>query len=205
MNKEEVFALGNDAVGFIKTGMDNVIKELIQFKKLMDEANEVFFLTSGVCLGIVRDGALIKHDKDIDIGVLGEENLYRIEKKLSSYYDQAHITGVKNGKILWLKKIVNESILIMEVQAHYAKDNYVYYNRDLGESWKKKDWNREGRVVWDKKFFNKFMKIGFMGETFNVPSLIEEYLTAFYGDWKTPIKYIDWRYHCDNLYKGYWL
>ncbi|GAG84106.1 unnamed protein product, partial [marine sediment metagenome] len=100
MNKQEVFAIGEKAVGFTKTGMDNVIKELIQFKKLMDEANEAFFLTGGVCLGIVRDGALIECDKDIDIGVLGEKSLYRVEKKLSSYYDQAHVVGVEKGKIL---------------------------------------------------------------------------------------------------------
>ena len=205
MNKEEVFALGNEAVGFTKTGMDNIIKELIQFKKLMDEANEAFFLTSGVCLGIVRDGALIKHDKDIDIGVLGEKSLYRIEKKLSNQYDQAHITGVENGKILWLKKIVNESILIIEVQAHYTKDNYVYYNRDLGESWKKKDWDGKGRVVWDKKFFNSLMKIEFMKETFNAPSPVDEFLTSIYGNWKIPEEWGDWRYRYKNLQKGWWL
>jgi len=205
MNKQEVFAMGEKAVGFTKTGISNVIRELIQFKKLMDEVNEVFFLTAGVCLGVVRDKALIEHDKDIDIGVLGEESLYRIEKKLSAYYDQAHITGVENGKILWLKKVINESILIIEIQAHYIKNNYVYYNRDLGESWKKKDWNRKGRVVWDKKFFDTLKKVYFAGEYFNTPDFVGEFLTSFYGkDWGTPIKYVDWRYHCHNLFKDWW-
>lgn len=192
--------MGEKAVGFTKTGIDNVIKEIIIFKKLMDNINEVFFLTGGICLGAVRDRALIEHDKDIDVGVLGEESLYRLEKKLSIYYDQAHIVGVEKGKILWLKKIINESILVIEVQAHYIKDNYVYYNRDLGKSWR----HREGRCVWKKKFFDGFEKISFIGADFNVPSPVSEFLTSFYGDWQVPIKYTDWRYGWQNIYEGYW-
>jgi hypothetical protein len=188
-------------VGFSRIGMDNVIKELIKFKHRMDRIGETFFLCGATCLGIVRDGGLIKHDKDIDIGVLGEESLYRIEKKLSKYYDQSHIVGAENGKILWLKNIVGEGILPIEVAAQYIEDDCLFYNRDMGKSWL---W-RKGRCVWPKRLFDKFEKVNYQGIDFNVPSPVEEFLTLFYGaDWRTPSHYKDWRYNCYNLYKG-WL
>ena len=51
-----------------------------------------------------------------------------------------------------------------------------------------------------------FEKISFKGVKFNIPSPVEEYLTAFYGDdWREPRKYTDWRYNCKNLFEGWWL
>ena len=126
--------------------------------------------------------------------------MYRIEKKLSGYYDQAHIVGIKNGKILWLKKIINETILVIEIAAHYIQDNYVYYNRDLGESWQYK----EGRCVWDKRFFNNFETVNFMGASFNVPSPVGGFLTFIYGNWAVPEVWKDWRRGWHNICEGYW-
>ena len=199
--KKKVFAQGEEACSFSKCGFDNIVKEFIRFKELMDKIGETFFLTGATCLGLVRDGGLIKHDKDIDVGVLGEESLYRIEKKLSKYYDQSHIVGVENGKILWLKNIIGEGILPIEVAAQYIEDDCLFYNRDMGESWQ---WRR-GRCVWPKSLFDKFEKVNYQGIDFNVPNPVEEFLTLFYGrNWETPSRYKDWRYNCYNLFEG-WL
>jgi len=196
-------------VGFSRIGMNNVIKEFVKFKYRMDEINEQFFLLGGTELGIVRDGCLIEHDRDLDIGIMSEESLYRIREKLSKYYDEIIMAdynkGIieRNGKRLWFKKHFGKWILPIEVQVHYIKDNYIYFNRHLGETFKR-GW-KKGRCVWPKRLFNKFEKINFAGESFNIPSPVEEHIKTFYGiDWKTPEVYKDWRYHCHNLYEGWW-
>lgn len=80
-----------------------------------------------------------------------------------------------------------------------------FWNRDMGESFKKKDWGRKGRCVWDKKLFDRFEKVKFANEYFNVPSPADEFLATLYGaDWKIPKVYKDWRYHCHNLFEGWW-
>ena len=199
--KKKIFAQGEEACSFSKCGFDNVIKEFVRFKKLMDKIGETFFLCGATCLGLVRNGKLIEHDKDIDVGVLGEEALYRIKEKLSKHYDQSHIVGAENGKILWFKNIIGEGILPIEIAAQYTKDDCLFYNRDMGKSW---IW-KKGRCVWPKRLFNKFEKIKFQGLAFDVPSPVEEFLTLFYGwNWRMPDHYKDWRYHCHNLFEG-WL
>jgi len=190
--------------GFPEIGMDKVVKELIRFKNFMDEIKEDFFLIHGTCLGIIRDGALIEHDKDVDIGMMGEDGLYRILEKEETkykYYDEAHVVGNEKAKILWLKKYFGEYVLPIEIVAHYIKDDYVYFNREMGSSWHCK----ETKLIWPKNFFNTFGKVRFMGIEFNIPNPVEGFLTIFYGnDWRTPKKYTDWRYNCANLSNGYW-
>lgn len=190
--------------GFLKIGMDKIIKELVRFKEFMDEIGVEFFLVGGLCLGIVRDGALISCDKDFDIAVLDEQSLYKIEKiekEIFKYYDEVHIVGGTNGKVLWLKKYFGEYVLPIEVAAQYIKGDYLYYNRDLGETWM----YREGRCVWNKRLFDIFEKVKFAGTEFNVPSPVNDFLDTFYGDdWRTPKEYTDWRYNCNNLYEGFW-
>jgi len=190
--------------GFMKIGIDKIEKELFGFKSFMDRIGEEFFLVAGVCLGLVRNGALIKCDKDFDFGVMNEKSLYEIEReaKLFDYYDEIHVTGDQNGKILWLKKYFGKYVLPIEIIAHYTRDEYVYYNRNMGPTWR----YRKGRVVYAKRLFDVFRKIGFKAVGFNVPNPVDEYLAAFFGDnWRTPKEYTDWRYNCANLFEGWWL
>jgi len=179
---------------FSEMGMDRVENEFFKFKNFMDEVGEEFFLVAGVCLGLVRDGGLIEYDKDFDIGVMNEGSLYAIAQAARSfaYYEEIHITEWEKG----------EYVLPIEIIAHYERGEYIYYNRDLGPTWR----YRKGRVVYNKRLFDAFEKVSFRGVDFNVPSPVAEYLTAFFGDdWETPRKYTDWRYNCKNLYKGWWV
>jgi len=190
--------------GFVKIGIDKIEEELFKFERFMDKIDVKFFLVAGVCLGLVRDRKLIRCDKDFDFGVMSEEDLYEIEKeaKLLDYYEEIHITGDCNGKILWLKKYFGKYVLPIEIIAHYTKGEYVYYNRDMGPTWK----YRKGRVVYVKRLFDAFGRINFRGIDFDIPNPVEEYLVTFFGeDWKTPKEYTDWRYNCNNLFEGWWL
>ena len=144
--------------GFSKIGMPRVNYELMKFKNLMDDLGIEFFITAGVLLGLHRDLKLIEYDKDFDFGLFGEDAVQRIydSPKIQEYYDEIHFsnTGIEvpNGKLLWLKKYIGEYVIPMELQVHYIKDDYVYYNRDMGKTWK----FREGRLVWEKRLFEKW-------------------------------------------------
>ncbi len=190
---------------FSHIGMARVIRELLKFKKWMDKINKEFFFVGGTCLSLVREGKLFDFDKDIDIGILGEEDLYIIERyaKALNYYDEVHIPveNPEKGKILWIKKYIGKKyIIIFELAAQYQNDYCVFYNRMLGESWQ----YLHGHLQWPKHLFEAFEYIPFAGEIFNLPHPAEEFLETFYGnDWRTPKQYTDWRYNCRNIFPGW--
>jgi len=192
--------------GFTEIGNVKIIRELFRFRAFMEEIGKEFFLVGGTCLGAVRDGCLFPHDKDIDVGVMGEEVLYeimKIEKEKYKYYDEVHVVGeAHHDKILWLKKYFPGGyVLPIEVGAHCTKGDYIYYNRKMGSSWH----CEETRIIWNKReSFKSLKRHHFAGVDFLIPHPIEKFLEAFYGsDWRTPKKYVDWRYNCNNLYDGY--
>lgn len=49
---------------------------LSDFANVLNQINLNFFLVSGTLLGYEREGGFLRHDKDIDVGVLGWENQY---------------------------------------------------------------------------------------------------------------------------------
>lgn len=52
------------------------IKDLKLIKRILDKLKVPFFLNFGTLLGIYRDGKILPDDKDIDIGILGQEMSY---------------------------------------------------------------------------------------------------------------------------------
>jgi len=191
-----------EIVKFNEFKKDSILKELEAFKKVMLKNNVNFFLLGGCCLGAVREGKLLSHDKDIDIGILEDVDLNNLQKILSPMFDTVHITGLERGKIVWAKKEIDGKLLIFEIQVHYKKDDVIFMNRDMGKSFKE-GW-REGRIQWDAKYFNTFETVKLGEVEYLVPAPKEEYLTVQHGDWKTPKQYGDWRYNIKNLFKG-WL
>jgi len=191
-----------EIVKFNEFKKDSILKELEAFKEIMDKHKVQFFLIGGCCLGAVRDGKLLSHDKDIDIGIMEDVDLDELQKILSFMFDTVTIAGLERGKIVWAKKEIDNKLLIFEIQVHYKKDNVIFMNRDMGESFNK-GW-REGRIQWNKKYFNTFETVKLGEVEYLVPVPKEEYLTVQHGDWKTPKQYGDWRYNIKNLFKG-WL
>ena len=54
-------------------------------QKILDESGEFFFFDMGTLLGIIREGKILKHDIDIDIGVhIPEENIKSFQEHLIS-------------------------------------------------------------------------------------------------------------------------
>lgn len=187
---------------FVDFGQEVLAKELQEFRDLMCDNNILFFLIGGCCLGLVREGKFLEHDKDMDIGIFEDVDLDKLMTILETKYINVSLYGVEGGKIVWANKEINGALLVFEIQVHYRYSDKFYMNRDLGESYRE-NW-REGRMEWDEKFFNELEMRTFLdGTTYFVPSLVEEYLTAQHGNWKVPELYVDWRYHALSLVKGW--
>jgi len=190
---------------FAEVGQATVEKVFLQMHAFLQKAGEPYFLIGGTLLGLVREGHLLHHDKDIDIGILDEASLYRLYDKLAAenYFDDLGFPGgIKNGKIMWAKKLVEPNkVVCFEIQAHYRYNDVVYYNRSMGVSW---PW-REGRCEWDKRFFEKLGTVEAYGRQWSTPGHVAKFLETFYGpDWKNEKQYHDWRYNTKNLKQGYY-
>ena len=149
---------------------------LFEAKAIMDSLDVRFFLRQGTCLGIIRNGALIPWDDDIDIG---------------SIYG---LNGVTDEKI-------EEVASAFRANGYYAK---VEHSNDcIGVTMMKSstriDWNCykiiDGTTVhypgvrMSAQLFKELKEIDFIGTKFFVPNPPEEYLQFKYGpDWMTPKK-----------------
>lgn len=207
INKAE--RAGEVLVGFKEIGMLRIEKELIKVCELIENLGVTYFLMGGVLLGLARSGRLLEHDKDIDLGVMGDKALDILYEGLMPYYEIVHFDSrgknIKKGNFLWAKKYFKIDgkyhCLPIEIQAYYKKRNCVFYNKDLGNY----EPFKEGRVVWDKQFFKDFGTIPLRGASLNIPSPVGACLAAIYGrKWYIPKQYTDWRSNYKNLYKGYW-
>jgi hypothetical protein len=179
-----------------------LIEELKKFNKIMNENNFEFFLIGGCCVGLAREGKLLKHDKDIDIGIMEDVDTVELIKVLKKNYSIVHEEGVKNGKIIWAKQKFKDKFIIFEIQVHYRKDDIVFMNRDMGESFNR-NW-REGRLQWHKSYFDNLDSVTIDNIKLKTPSPLGEYLAVQHSNWKIPKEYSDWRYNVHNLEKG-WL
>ena len=145
-------------------------------KEILDGVGVVFLLSSGTCLGAIRDNAFIAWDDDIDlISVVGSHGL--------------------------TEELVEEA-----VAAFRAKGYFIYdaggANRGVQSYSMMKDYVRTGwecyRIIDDcisvypstqipATFFTQPKEITFLGEQFLVPNPPEEYLRLKYGEeWMVP-------------------
>jgi len=183
-------------------GQDLLVKELKLFKKTLNDVGITFFLTCGTCLGFVREGQFLEHDKDIDIGIFEDVDLEKLKKVLEAVYINVSIYGEDNGKIVWANREINGALLVFEIQVHYRKDGKIFMNRDLEEDAPQR--YIEGRLEWSAKFFDNMKIIKHRGEEYLIPTFVEEYLYTAYGNWKIKEEWKDWRYNMRNIHEG-WL
>lgn len=157
-----------------ENGLDfsNAKNLLLDIKSILEENGVEFILVFGTLLGAYRDKSFIKHDTDIDIGVIGENNVEKIKQILI------------NGD--FLKKEIK---LIYGREFSLCRDNIyvdIYPFIKDGDGYRSKlGWQVNYRLS-DEDF--PFKKIEFLGEDFLTVNDIEKYLTHRYGeDWETPI------------------
>jgi tetratricopeptide (TPR) repeat protein len=141
--------------------------------------NVPFFLVSGTLLGYAREGKLLAHDKDIDVGIIGWENQYELSLAIKQ-------SGLFNLEIGFLKGQKTYFIPIRHIATGVCIDIFVYHED-------------QDKLITGVDFFfghqqtfafSKFSlsKVNFLGVEMYVPDNFENNLEENFGNWRNPDK-----------------
>lgn len=155
-NKDRIFAAGATAA----------VRDLTT---AFGQAGRSFFLISGTLLGRVRDGGLLKGEKDIDIGALdeGPEARTAIEAALRA----AGVFSVKPAQSPGLLRLHHASGAPIDLFWHRREGGRLIHGG------MKCDW-------WNTAF--DLSPMDFLGSACLAPADADRYLTESYGDWRKP-------------------
>lgn len=142
-------------------------KALGDLKDYFDQRHITFFLISGTLLGCIREGKLLKHDKDIDIGVWDNH----------SVEDLANI--IHNSGCFHVLPIYSNDILVIRHVNGVTIDIFIHY-RQADDYW-----HASGKSQWHNSPF-ELHTYSFLNREYLIPANYDLYLTENYGDWHTP-------------------
>ncbi len=158
---------------------ERVLKEV---KEILNGLGIVFLLSSGTCLGAVRDGAIIVWDDDLDImSVIGANGLTdaKVDVALAVFRDRGYFIYAPDG--------AHRAFSMIKDYVRIGWDCYAC-EPALGV-----DQQGENSVlVYPKqeiplRLLIQPKEIAFLAERFLVPNPPEEYLRLKYGEaWRTP-------------------
>lgn len=164
---------------------------LLAFDDLCARIGQEYFLVSGTFLGVVRDGAFIGHDHDIDLGIhasaLHEDFLEALRASSDftvARVDHIHLresgaAGIRYARMDTpaLIRIYHQSGIGLDVFVHF-RDGAV-------------DWHGCHEQRWDNTVFD-LADYEFLGRTFKGPADADRYLSENYGpDWRVPKVHFD--------------
>lgn len=143
-------------------------KALSDLRAGLEAASIEMFLISGTLLGCIREGRLLGHDKDIDVGIW-------------DHVDPAALTAAihASGRFQF---IVSRSRHIVRVRHlnGIPLDLFVHY-READDYW-----HASSKIIWHNSPFT-LVPAAFLGESYLVPADHDTYLRENYGaDWRTP-------------------
>jgi glycerol-3-phosphate cytidylyltransferase len=137
------------------------------------------FLVSGTLLGAIRDGALIKGDNDLDIGVMAEE--FSAESIFVMLVDNPAFRSVYN--LGHLVQVTDHSNTVIDIFIHYREAGKVWHGTDVHK--------------WINTSFGLAeMRLG--SHTFLIPDDAHRYLDENYGNWKKPVLFWDYSFDTPN-------
>lgn len=144
----------------------NAVREALQ------HAGITSFLISGTLLGCIREGRLLSHDNDIDIGVWDDVEPDTLARVLGAQ-GVFHLMPSRHQGCLRVRHV---SGIAIDVFTHY-RDNTSF-------------WHGGVKVRWHNSPFS-LAPIDFLGSTYLIPADHDTYLTENYGDWRKPITSFD--------------
>lgn len=168
-------------------------QNLLDAKCVMDSMGIPFFLSNGTLLGYYRDGHLMGHDRDVDIGVKITDFKDGIADK---FIEAGFIFRGSNGR----KENGSEYSFI---KRDIGLDMFFYYDTPR-DTWMAVWDDKDNRYKYTYPPISGYKTIIFLGEEFNIPTNTEQYLEAQYGDWKEPVTKWDPFKSPKNIENDYW-
>jgi hypothetical protein len=152
-------------------------ESLKRVNRILRERGLQPFLMSGVLLGYVREGQLLPHDKDLDIGLIGWEQQFDVAQALQQsghYYISWR--GIRGDKTFLfdaydLVNGITIDFFFFHPHAHYFLHG-IDYKYGFTQNLK----------------FSAFglKEVDFLGDKFLIPENAEQNLYENYGDWRRP-------------------
>jgi phosphorylcholine metabolism protein LicD len=145
-------------------------KSLAEVHDVFTRHRICFWLRDGTALGVVRDGGIIAHDDDVDLGVWPED-LPALEHALRDLEGMGFVVYKHNRWIVGLLKR-RETIEIV-ISGSWTQDDAYH--------------------IFVDSFFETLRSVDYLGRQFNVPRDSDAYLEFCYGlDWRTPKPFAWW-------------
>lgn len=142
-------------------------RALLDLKRAVDPTGIPLFLVSGTLLGCIREGRLLAHDKDVDVGVFEDVDRARLLRAIRTS-GAFYVLRGRSPRILRLKHVSGAGV---DVFVHVRDE------RDV--------WHGGVQMIWHNSPFD-LAEREFLGRSFLVPADFDRYLTENYGDWRTP-------------------
>ncbi|MQG77153.1 MAG: hypothetical protein FI703_07500 [SAR202 cluster bacterium] len=149
-------------------------KALKEAKRILDQLGVVFLLSSGTCMGAIRDNAFIPWDDDIDlISVIGINGFTyeSVDTAIATFRENGYFVYESNGTKSRSFSMIKDHVRTGWDCYHIIDENVWVYPRTQIPA----------------KLFTQPKEIEFLNEKFLVPNPPEEYLRRKYGEeWRTP-------------------
>ena len=162
--------------------------------KIMDSLDVLTFADFGTLLGLIREGKLLSHDLDMDIGLIDNKNVGI--QKIEAFLKQ-------NGFILWRTYFLNDKIVEQSYYYKGIKVDFNYYESDKKHSYtwlfyrdpKKKYKENRDVVKMTYSKIDKMKQIVINDRKISIPSNAKTILKEKYGpNWTVPDKkWIYWQ------------
>ena len=147
---------------------------LLEVKRVFDEQGATFWLRSGTCLGVVREGRFIPWDDEMDTAsVIGMHGLTveTVDRVIDAFRARGFAAQVlRNARYIAIS-LVKDGI----------RTDWTCYRAVNGRAYEFPG------IELPLRLFDNLKEVEFIGERFLIPNPPEEYLQAKYGpDWRTP-------------------
>jgi hypothetical protein len=148
---------------------------LVDLQQVLSSVDQQAFLVSGTLLGYAREGQLLAHDKDIDVGIVGWEGQFDVvQSLLQSGHFEVNLDRVGGEK--------SYHIPLVHIATRVHIDIFIYHPE--GDKWVT---GVESDFGYLQKFaFTPFgLKcVKFLGIDFFVPDDVETKLAENFGNWR---------------------
>ncbi|UFS68010.1 hypothetical protein LO749_23800 (plasmid) [Paracoccus denitrificans] len=173
--------------GFSPLGAETALRDTLA---LLETGGFRPFILSGTLLGAIREGRMLEHDYDIDLGLFADEtDLTRLERLLHHsppfrcirHECQTLIldapAGLRRRDMPAVYKLRHASGIMVDIFLHYREDDVIWHGTAL--------------YRWENSPFT-LSPCDLAGINPLAPANAEQNLTENYGDWREP-KY---SFHC---------